>query len=442
MKASPSAVHRSPSAGVIPRPRSVTWAAFLVGVPLAVLLLLPLRIGPLAECHLARYVKHTVECVEVLLFCCAIAALAAKFLFSLAERSACDTNLLPPWDGRVVPTSEAPGLLAGLRSQPRHFQDTYLGRRIAAILEFICQRRSTDELDDHLRCLADNDSMALENSYSLTRFITWAIPILGFLGTVLGITEAIANVSPDQLEKDMSSVTNGLALAFDATALGLGLTMVTMFCSFLVERQEQAVLEVVDHTIERHLAHRFQRTGADLVPVLDAVGQLVQRQTELWTAAVAEGQKQAAEVHKTQEEQLVRALGTALEQTLHTHQQRLAALELKAIDQGVGWVQQIAGLAESVRDTGHQQQAMLARVAEQVAAQAAILGRLQEGEQQLVQLQGSLRDNLSAVAAVGAFEHAIHSLTAAIHLLTARAGVVGEAGVVPFGARGTTGKAA
>jgi biopolymer transport protein ExbB/TolQ len=444
----------SPSAGTIPRPRSITWAAFLVGVPLAALLLLPLRFGPAAEWHFARYVKHTVECVEVLLFCCALAALAAKFVFSLAERGACNAGLVPPWDGRPVLVGTAPELLAALRQRPRWQQDTYLGRRIAAILDFIRQRRSTDELDDHLRCLADNDVLALENSYTLTRFITWAIPILGFLGTVLGITEAIANVSPELLEKNLSSVTNGLALAFDATALGLALTMVTMFCSFLVERREQAVLEAVDHVVERDLAHRFQRGGAELTPmldalrghaqvVLDAVGQLVHRQTELWASALAEGQQRAAQTHKDHEAQLTRAMSSALEQTLHAHQQRLAALELKAIDQGVGWVEQIATLAAAVRDTGREQQAMLGRVAEQVAAQAALLGRLQEGEHHLVQLQSSLRDNLSAVAAVGTFDQAIHSLTAAIHLLTARTGVVGEGGVLPFGPpRGTTGKAA
>jgi hypothetical protein len=408
----------------------------------------------LAEWHYARYVQHTVECVEVLLFCCALGALGAKLFFTFGERAACDAGLVPRWDRRVTPLGEAPELLAGLRRQRRPLQDTYLGRRIAAILEFICQRRSTDELDDHLRCLADNDSVALENSYSLTRFITWAIPILGFLGTVLGITEAIANVSPEMLEKDPGSMTKGLALAFDATALGLALTMITMFCSFLVERREQAVLETVDHTIERELAHRFQRTGADLAPVLDAVrgnaqavldaaGQLVQRQTELWATALAETQKHAAELQKNQEAQLGRALGAALEQTLNTHQQRLAALEIKAIDQGVGWVEQIAGLAAAVRDTGREQQVMLTRVAEQVASQAAVLGRLQEGEEQLVHLQASMRDNLAAVAAAGTFEHAIHSLTAAIHLLTARAGVVGPDGVLPFGPpRGTTGKAA
>src|SRR5262249_62371753 len=98
-------------------------------------------------------------------------------------------------------------------------------RRVAAVLDFLRRRGSADELDDQLRPLADNDSMSMENSYSLIRLITWAIPILGFLGTVLGITGAISNVSPETMEKSLKPVTDGLALAFDATAVALALTM-------------------------------------------------------------------------------------------------------------------------------------------------------------------------------------------------------------------------
>src|SRR5438270_597962 len=82
--------------------------------------------------------------------------------------------------------------------------------------------------------LADADAEGLETSYGLVKIITWAIPILGFLGTVLGITKAIAGVNPEVLEKNLNSVTDGLAEAFDTTASALALTMVVMFFSFVV----------------------------------------------------------------------------------------------------------------------------------------------------------------------------------------------------------------
>src|SRR5262249_53284463 len=155
---------------------------------------------------------------------------------------------------QAVPVEEANRLLTALEALPRRLHGTYLVRRVAAVLAFLSSRGSANELDDHLRTLTDNDAIALEGTYSLTRFITWAIPILGFLGTVLGITQAISGVTPEVLEHSLSTVTDGLALAFDATALGLGLTMVTMFLSYVVERAELGILEAVDRYTDQHLA--------------------------------------------------------------------------------------------------------------------------------------------------------------------------------------------
>src|SRR5262249_34483584 len=162
-----------------------------------------------------------------------------------------------------------------------------------AIFDFIIPRGSANELDDHLRALGDVDAMSSEGSYALVRFITWAIPILGFLGTVLGITESISGVTPDQLEHNLSKVTDGLALAFDATALGLALTMITMFVTFLVERAEQSILDDVDHFIDRHLAHRFERIDSEngeyiaslrlqTDVLLKGTELLVQKQAKIW----------------------------------------------------------------------------------------------------------------------------------------------------------------
>jgi hypothetical protein len=311
-----------------------------------------------------------------------------------------------------VAVDEAHKLLTSLQRLPRGLRNTYLGRRVGGVLDFLCQRRSAAELDDHLRTLADNDAMTLEASYSLTRFITWAIPILGFLGTVLGITMAISGVHDDDLK--IGNITGGLTNAFDATALALGLTMITMFCSSLVERREQAVLEAVDRYVDRRLAHRFQRGSTD------PTEQLVKRQTELWAEALADVDQRAAEAMSRFQEQVSTALATALEQTLAQHAERLAAFEKQAVEQSARLFEQFGAVAVAVRDTGREQQAALARVGEAVAGQAAVLARLQEDGVNLVNLQAVLHQNLAVLAGAGSFDQAVHNLNAAVHLLTAR----------------------
>jgi biopolymer transport protein ExbB/TolQ len=284
------------TADTIRRP-STNLAAFVIGIPLAVVLLVLFHKGPLHHTFLFRYIERPVEGVELIMFCCALSALGAKFVQSLIEARAFASDVLPPWNGQAVAVGEAANLLTRLHRLPKRLQNTFLVQRVRDVLDFLCQRGSADELDDQMRALLDSDAVVLEGSYALTRFITWAIPILGFLGTVLGITDAISGATPEVLEKNMSHVTDGLSYAFDATALALSLTMITMFCSFLVERREQTILEAVDREVERQLAHRFLRVAGDSGPfvealrqntqvLLDATGQLVQRQALVWARAL------------------------------------------------------------------------------------------------------------------------------------------------------------
>src|SRR5262249_49706012 len=115
-------------------------------------------------------------------------------------------------------------------------------------------------------------------------------------------------------------------------------------------------------------------------------------------------------------------LGQALDQTIDAYSQRLAALEQQSVAQTTALLQQLALVATVVRDTGREQQESLRQVAEAVCGQAATLTRLQEDAAHVVNLQAVLHQNLAALASTSAFEEAVHSLTAAVHLLTARAG--------------------
>lgn len=412
--------------------RSTTWAAFALGLPMGIAILLLIhRVAP-EESPVRRYVHNPVEGVEVILFCCALATLGTKLWRARAERAACRAEVLPPWDGKAVAAGEAEPLLSSLCKLPRRWQGTYLVRRVAAVLEYLTSRGSANQLDDHLRSLTDTDAVALEGSYGLTRFITWAIPILGFLGTVLGITQAISGVTPEKLESDLSYVTDGLAMAFDTTALGLALTMITMFVSFIVERTEQGILDAVDRYADQELAHRFEHTGADgeefvgalkhqTQVLVKATDQVVQRQAEIWARTFQEMDSRRADVESKQQERFTKALEAALERTLETHTRRLAAMEKQALEQSGSLTERLGTLAAALRDGGREQQAALTQVAQMVTNQVEALGRLQEGEQHLLRLQETLNHNLESLAGAGSFEQAVHSLTAAIHLLTTRA---------------------
>lgn len=106
---------------------------------------------------------------------------------------------------------------------------------------------------------------ASESSYSVPRILVWAIPLLGFIGTVIGISQAVSGFSGfleeageiDQIKEGIGTVTGGLAVAFDTTLLALLLSVLVMIPLVLVERLESRLLLAIDVYINENLIARL-----------------------------------------------------------------------------------------------------------------------------------------------------------------------------------------
>jgi biopolymer transport protein ExbB/TolQ len=146
-------------------------------------------------------------------------------------------------------------------------QDNYLitircSRVIAAYIQS-GNRKSAAELalDDSSFYLS-----ASESSYTFPRILIWAIPLLGFIGTVVGISEAVNGFSGllekaadiEQIKEGIGIVTNGLAVAFDTTLLALLLSVLVMIPLVLIERFETRLLLGIDIYINDQLLPRFK----------------------------------------------------------------------------------------------------------------------------------------------------------------------------------------
>jgi hypothetical protein len=397
----------------------VTWFTFLVGAPLGVGTLYLIQNGPWQNPMVQRYVNHLAEQAVVVLFCCCFAALIAKFLTSIHERYMQAQTLLPGWDGKPMPVGDVVKLQQSLHLVWDSAKSTYIGRRIANILTFVQSRGTADDLDDQMRTLSDNDIMALDGSYALNRFLIWAMPILGFLGTVLGITDAIGSINPAQLEQGgAENVTQGLTKAFDATALALGLTLVTMFFNYLVEKLEQSLLERVDQYVDAELAHRFVRAQGGSPTPLDLpnlIQHLVEKQVSLWEAGM-----QKAEVRWQQQAPQHDKLVQALDGALTRFGQRIVDTEKKLLERHQGLLDGLAKLAAAMNEHGRNHQAALARLTDAINLSVEMIANVHSSETQLIRLQEALNQNLGLLANSATFKQAVESLTAAIALLTTR----------------------
>jgi hypothetical protein len=335
-----------------------------------------------------RYLAgHWVEYVEVALFCVGISALAMKVGDLVRQRSQPDDDLLPPIPAGGQDPAEAADLGTTLPEV-----DGYLPRRLREALDFVVRTGSPEDLEDHLKYLSDLDAARAAQSYGLVRFIVWAIPIMGFLGTVIGITVAIANLSPTQLE-NISGVVAGLGTAFDTTATALALSMLLMFLQFLVDRSEQSLLARVDETAWRLLAGRFQPLGADEGTAL-AVARLGDTLGR-GAARLLESQEQAWQT-------LERTAAAGLEQVMAQAGERLETALARSLGDSLDAV------------TSHWSES-LARTQAELAAVAA-------ATRDIAGLQERLESNLATLATSGRFEETLATLSAAVQLLAVRAG--------------------
>jgi biopolymer transport protein ExbB/TolQ len=391
--------------------------------------------GPLHHPLILRYFAgHPVCIVETIFFFVCVCALGHKLLAVLGQLGSLASISLPQHHG-AQPAGAAAGLLDSLGELPRALRNSYLGRRLSEALESVERNGSAAGLESELKHLADVAIGRQQDSYALVRIIVWATPMCGFLGTVIGITQVIAELAHQDmanLQAVMEGLLSGLYVKFDTTALALSFTMLLMFIQFLVERLETQVLDAVEDRAARDLLGRFEMIGSSKDPsllaiqnmsqgVLRATEQLVQRQAELWQQSIAAAHQQWQRVAQQTTEQMQTALTGALSQSLGQHAAYLAKSEQAAAAQlHERWEQWQAALSQNARVLHAQQQEMV--------KQGEVMGQAMRAVGDVVQLERALNDNLSALAGAKNFEDTVMSLSAAIHLLTTKLSKLPEHG--------------
>ncbi len=412
VKRLPPAILRSP----------VTWGAIATLAFYAAI-----HSGTLHGAFVIRYFgAHPVEYVAASAFFVGLAALAIKFIEAVRQLVLVGNPLLeePPSNGQ--PLDDCQHLLDELDSLPPLEKNTLLVRRVRTGIDHVLRNRGADALEDELKYLSDLDAERAHNNYGLVRLIIWAIPILGFLGTVVGITLAIANLSPEALESSLPEVTAGLGVAFDTTAMALGLSIILMFAQFVTDHTEQRLLATVDDRTGAEMLGRFAKSPPQEHPelarvqsmtdaVIAATERMVERQAEIWRTTIDAAHQQWSQLSDTAGQQLEQSLTAALDQGLQTASETFAVgAERLNASQAEHWDRVRGQLTVAAEAAAEQQQ--------ELARHGAMLSDVIQATGQVVSLEDALNRNLSALSGSHNFEETLLSLSAAIHLLTGRLG--------------------
>lgn len=127
-----------------------------------------------------------------------------------------------------------------------HDRSDLLAQLIRTVtIRYQISHRAVDETHQMLNSQLELLQFKMDVEYSMIRYIIWLIPTLGFIGTVVGIsnTLAVAGVPGAAEQSDfLHTLTLSLALAFDTTMLALVLSAILVYLMHIVQGMEERMI--------------------------------------------------------------------------------------------------------------------------------------------------------------------------------------------------------
>jgi MotA/TolQ/ExbB proton channel family len=185
--------------------------------------------------------------------------LLGRYLEVRRQRAAFHLGLLPTDEGlRILPEDARP-LQRKLEQLTARRGPFILANMIRLALSKYAITRSSQDVSDTVRTQADVDLGRMVTSMATVHYLAWAIPALGFLGTVRGLSGGLgmAGRVDEDLHTFISQATGHLTIAFDCTLVALVLSLALMFLVHSVQRDEESlVIDCQQYCLE-HLANRL-----------------------------------------------------------------------------------------------------------------------------------------------------------------------------------------
>lgn len=173
----------------------------------------------------------------------AMAIMAFKGLSSWRQNKLLDTDLLKlPYDMPIGP-EDTKSLLQKIKALPDNIHHYLLPRALTMTVQRFAATRNVQDAHIAMRDVCESEAQRLDTELSTIRYIAWAIPSVGFIGTVRGIGDALSQANR-AMEGDITGVTESLGVAFNSTFIALVISIILMFFIHQLQLlQERLVLD-------------------------------------------------------------------------------------------------------------------------------------------------------------------------------------------------------
>jgi biopolymer transport protein ExbB/TolQ len=158
-------------------------------------------------------------------------------------RQSLDRDYVKLGEGQVVLPEDARVYQRPLEALSREEQDNFLVRLLTVAYNRFGATRSVQDAAEAVRVECEFEAASMDTKLSMVRFTAWAIPAVGFVGTVRGIGAALQEAQ-GAMGGDISGVTMGLGITFNATLTALVCCIVVMFWMHQLQQyQDRLVLD-------------------------------------------------------------------------------------------------------------------------------------------------------------------------------------------------------
>ncbi len=185
----------------------------------------------------------------------AFALMAYKANLARQERHVLSLNLIPVAQGTSILPEDSREYARPIQALSMRQQAFLLPRALLTALHRFRSTRNIQDVSTAIRTICESESDRLDSELSMIRYIAWAIPSIGFLGTVRGIGQALGQAH-QAAQGNIAGVTQSLGVAFNSTFVALLISIIVMFLLHQLQlAQERLVLDAEAYCDNQLIGH-------------------------------------------------------------------------------------------------------------------------------------------------------------------------------------------
>jgi hypothetical protein len=175
------------------------------------------------------------------------------------QRSAFGLELLPTDEGARILPEDARPLARKIENLSQRYGHSILGNMIRLGLNKYAISKSAPDVAEVVRNQADVEQSRFVATMGTVNYLAWAIPAIGFLGTVRGLAGGMSMAGSDEVDigRFIKGATDQLGIAFDCTFIALALSLILMYFLHAVQRSEETLLIDCQDYCQEHLLLRL-----------------------------------------------------------------------------------------------------------------------------------------------------------------------------------------